>query len=430
MAINLTGVEQQKQRFPLWKGFGPLILNPGDFQMRAFLSHSSVDKPLATIIFRLLRDQAVSVWFDRMEMRPGDSLLKKIADGISNSDCLLVLVTDNSKQSPWVEKETTIALTKELHDTGPRVVPLLLRGCEIPTILADKIYITVDQDGSGIQDIVSAVFRDSYILDIVMNPDDLEVDYQNLQDDLYEFTRTRYETLRVRIDNRNLNRKVAEIIDKAILLPGLPAPVIDQIKRVSASFRIELPIYWVNLAELLRRIFSQIFNHYGKNLDAVNVAVKSGKRTLQFAHEVMTSHISGAVFAEHAKQFGYPEVAEYLRKYESFQFDYDEEKLIRHICEIADSVDLIEAGFEGLKDRKIVDETIFLPNRSHDDRLLLQMTCSPQNIITYPSWYFCCLPQLLRRFLGWTTFRDAKPLHEIEYTVGMSLEDYERVGLA
>lgn len=97
-------------------------------------------------------------------MRPGDSLLKKIADGINNSDCLLVLVTDNSKKPPWVEKEITIALTQELNRTGPTIIPLLLQGCDPPTILADKIFITIDEDGSGSQDIISAIFRKSYTI--------------------------------------------------------------------------------------------------------------------------------------------------------------------------------------------------------------------------------------------------------------------------
>jgi len=91
--------------------------------MRAFLSHSSADRDLATTIYRSLRDQALPVWFDRLELQPGDSLLKKIVEGISESDYLLALVTDESKNSAWVEKEITIALTQEIHGTGPKVIP-------------------------------------------------------------------------------------------------------------------------------------------------------------------------------------------------------------------------------------------------------------------------------------------------------------------
>ena len=44
--------------------------------MRAFLSHSSADKPLATQIYRAIRDQAVDVWFDRLEMRAIETVVR------------------------------------------------------------------------------------------------------------------------------------------------------------------------------------------------------------------------------------------------------------------------------------------------------------------------------------------------------------------
>jgi hypothetical protein len=79
--------------------------------MKAFLSHSSADNALATRLFRFMHDQAVDVWFDRIELRPGDSLLGEIGAGIESADFLLALLTEKSVASPWVQKELTIALT-------------------------------------------------------------------------------------------------------------------------------------------------------------------------------------------------------------------------------------------------------------------------------------------------------------------------------
>jgi predicted nucleotide-binding protein len=72
--------------------------------MKAFLSYSSEDKILGKKIYRWLRNQAVSVWYDRIELRPADSLIAKIEEGITNSDYLIVLITENSKRSHWVKK--------------------------------------------------------------------------------------------------------------------------------------------------------------------------------------------------------------------------------------------------------------------------------------------------------------------------------------
>ena len=397
--------------------------------MRAFLSHSSADKPLAIKIYRSLRDQAVAVWFDRIEMRPGDSLLKKIAEGISDSDYLLVLVTEISKRSPWVEKEVTIALTQEIQGTGPKVIPLLLEGCDIPTILADKYYVSIDQKGTGVEEVIPAIFRDSYILDIDLKPDDLTCDDRNLQEELYEYTRTEFGDLRVRINNRHFNQKVIEIVDKVSALPGTPEPVINQIKRISGSFNIELPIYWVNLSALLGHLMNQIFSHYGRNLDAVKVARKSVTRSLQFAQYEMCAHIRGAVFGIHAEQFGYADIAAYIRRFERVE-RHEGEKLTREICQITSGYDLAYAGIEGNRDRRVVDSKIYLPISSGDDRLILQVTCSPDEIIAHETWYGCCLPQILAHFLQWTAFRDGKPLQELEYTMGFSLDDYSRIGFA
>lgn len=276
--------------------------------MRAFLSHSSADKPLATMIFRILRDKAIDVWFDRLELRAGDSLLKKIAEGIGNAEYLLILVTENSKTSAWVEKELSIALTQEVNGVGPKVIPLLLKGCDIPTILADKIYVPIDEHGAGIGEIFPAIFRNSYIFDISLNAGDLTCDVRALQEELYEFTRSAFVDLHVRIENHGFNQKITDITEQSVASPETPPPVIEQIKRVSETLHIELPIYWVNLSALIGQLITQIFSHYGKNMDAVKTATKSVVHSLSFAQYTMYARIHAAVFAIHAEQFGYDDM--------------------------------------------------------------------------------------------------------------------------
>lgn len=395
--------------------------------MRAFLSHSSADKPLATQIYRALRDQAVDVWFDRLELRAGDSLLTKIAEGIGNAEYLLVLVTDDSKASAWVKKELAIALTQEVNGTGPKVIPLL-QGCEIPTILADKLYVPIDERGAGIREIFPAIFRDSYILDIRLNADDLTCDERTFQEELYEFTRSAFPDIHVRIDNHAFNQKVTDVAARSAALPGTPPPVIDQINRVSGSLHVELPIYWVNLSALIGQLLTEIFSHYGKNMDAVRSATRSVVRSLSFAQYRMCARIHAAVFAVHAEQFGYYDIAKYIQRFEGFR-SHEDEKLIREICQIAPGYDLADVGIEGDPDRRIIDSRLWLPV-SGGDRLMLQVKCHPKELITYESWYFTCLPQMLGRHLHWTAFCDTKPLHELDYAMGFSLDDYSRIGLA
>lgn len=396
--------------------------------MRAFLSHSSVDKPLATKIYRNLRDQAVDVWFDRLEMRAGDSLLAKISEGIGKSEYLLVLVTENSKASAWVEKELSIALTQEINGTGPKVIPLLLRGCEIPTILADKIYVSIDERGRGIHEIFPTIFRDSYILDLRLNAEDLSCDVKTFQEELYEFTRSSFIDLHVRIDNQEFNQKVTSIVEQSAALPDLPPSVVDQINRVSGLFHIELPIYWANLSALIGKLITQIFTHYGRNMDAVKTATTSVVHSLSFAQYRMYVRIHAAVFAVHAEQFGYNEIAKYIQRFERFK-NYEEKKLVREILKITPNYDLANAEIAGRHDRRIIDSRLYLQVVDYD-HLSLQMTCPLNSLISYESWFFRCLPQVLGHHLHWTAFRETKPLHELDYAMGFSMDDYKLIRLA
>jgi hypothetical protein len=390
-----------------------------------FLSHSSADNDLAWKMYRWLRDRAVSAWFDRIELQPGDSLLSKIAAGITSADVLLVLVTKSSIRSPWVEKELSIALTQEVAGTGPKVIPLLARDCEIPTILADKLYISIDKEQSEFDELIPAIFRDSYILDITLHPQNLGLNISNLRDNLHDYYRSNFNSIRVRINNHDFNKKVSEIAEKTISAEDTPAPAIEQIKRKSTLFQIYLRIYWTNLSELLAQLASEVFTHFGKNLDALQVAMKSIDKTWQYSHYILSSHLDSTVFPVFADSFDFPEIASFMRRYE----DYEVKKLVQEICELKPGENMAYVGLVGSRQRKVIDGKLYLPRVSENDMMALQFGVKVTGMISYYTWYVYCLPQIIGKFLFWTAFREGKPLHELEYFVGFKIEDYGRIGM-
>jgi hypothetical protein len=112
-----------------------------------FVSYSSKDKPFVERLAADLIRYGVKIWVDALEMQIGDSLNKKIEQGISNSGWLGIVLSPHSVASPWVEKELNAALALELERQSVFVLPLLYRECKIPLFLRDKVY---------------ADFRDSY----------------------------------------------------------------------------------------------------------------------------------------------------------------------------------------------------------------------------------------------------------------------------
>ncbi len=105
-----------------------------------FLSHSSKDKPFVTRLAIDLLNRGIPVWFDKWEMDTGDSLLESIADGISDSTRLILVLSKNSIESPWVKREIMIGLKKEERVGGTFLLPVRLDGCEIPLLIEDRLF--------------------------------------------------------------------------------------------------------------------------------------------------------------------------------------------------------------------------------------------------------------------------------------------------
>jgi TIR domain len=90
-----------------------------------FLSYASEDRlKVAIPLMRALEARNVTVWFDRGELRLGDSLRQKISDGLRESRFVVVIVSPASVRKQWPKDEWTAALA--LEESGPRrVLPVL-----------------------------------------------------------------------------------------------------------------------------------------------------------------------------------------------------------------------------------------------------------------------------------------------------------------
>lgn len=110
---------------------------------KVFLSYSHKDRPFAEKLAGDLAKSGIAVWYDDWEMKPGDSLMQKVAQGIESSGGMLVLLSRNSVGSAWVEKEFSTALSDSLAQRKVKILPVLLEDCSFPRsfhFLGDIIY--------------------------------------------------------------------------------------------------------------------------------------------------------------------------------------------------------------------------------------------------------------------------------------------------
>lgn len=107
---------------------------------KIFLSYSSLNKDFAEKLASDLSELSHKVWLDEWEIKVGDSIPKKISDGLENSDYVVVILSTSSTVSKWVENEWHAKYWEEIEQEQVKVLPVLLEKCNIPVLLAPKKF--------------------------------------------------------------------------------------------------------------------------------------------------------------------------------------------------------------------------------------------------------------------------------------------------
>ncbi|MFL6213034.1 MAG: TIR domain-containing protein [Blastocatellia bacterium] len=97
-----------------------------------FISHATSDDAFVKELRVALEAHQLRVWVDSRNLRGGDNLTPKIDAAIEQARQVIVVLSPNMVNSPWVRKEISKALEVERakKDSGYRVIPLLLPGIE------------------------------------------------------------------------------------------------------------------------------------------------------------------------------------------------------------------------------------------------------------------------------------------------------------
>jgi uncharacterized protein YjbI with pentapeptide repeats len=102
-----------------------LAANPIEFYS-CFISYSSKDDDFARRLHADLQQRNVRVWFAPEDLMIGDKFRTRIDESIRIYDKVMVVLSANSIQSPWVEEEVEAALEKERKDNKLVLFPVQL----------------------------------------------------------------------------------------------------------------------------------------------------------------------------------------------------------------------------------------------------------------------------------------------------------------
>jgi|GEM_PF-13566 len=91
-----------------------------------FLSHSTKDKQFADKFYDDLRRNGVRCWYAPEDMRVGDKIRSRIDESIRVHNKLLLVLSENSVISQWVEQEVETALRMEREQMRRILFPIRL----------------------------------------------------------------------------------------------------------------------------------------------------------------------------------------------------------------------------------------------------------------------------------------------------------------
>ena len=74
-----------------------------------FISHSSKDKKFVRELVKALKEQSVTAWVDDKQIKVGQPIPLRIAEGIRRCDFFLVVLSRAATESRWVENELNSA---------------------------------------------------------------------------------------------------------------------------------------------------------------------------------------------------------------------------------------------------------------------------------------------------------------------------------
>ncbi len=101
--------------------------------MRAFLSHSSVDKAIVVDVQSGLEPDAT--WLDRSEIEWGELFLERIAEGIKSATDFVLFWSKSASKSEWVRIEVNMAFIQALRRKAIRLRVVVLDETPLPLYL-------------------------------------------------------------------------------------------------------------------------------------------------------------------------------------------------------------------------------------------------------------------------------------------------------
>jgi hypothetical protein len=138
-------------------GSGANIKKP--MALKAFLCHTSADKPEVKKLYKALKDDGFDPWLDAVNLLPGEDWEAEITSAVKTSHVVIVCLSHTAvTKAGFAQKEIKMAL--DVADLQPEgtifIIPARLEDCTVPDRLSKWHWVNLYEDG-GYKKLVGAL---------------------------------------------------------------------------------------------------------------------------------------------------------------------------------------------------------------------------------------------------------------------------------
>jgi hypothetical protein len=137
----------------------PLSRIPSPKEVKIFLSHKTVDKPLVYRYYHALQAVGFDPWLDETNMPAGSNLEREVFRGFDESCAAVFFITENFKDEKYLAAEVDYAVMQK-RKKGDKFAIITLRytnAAPVPGLLTPYIYKDVANDLEGFRELVRAL---------------------------------------------------------------------------------------------------------------------------------------------------------------------------------------------------------------------------------------------------------------------------------
>jgi hypothetical protein len=123
---------------------------------RVFVSYARGDEDVARELATIMAASDLAGWMDHSDIAAGEAIVKKIKESLDQASVVVVLVSEKSLNSPWVQFEIGAAV-----GIGKPIIPILVGGPGAAPVLPDWLQglMYIDARGKPLRDVTNEITR-------------------------------------------------------------------------------------------------------------------------------------------------------------------------------------------------------------------------------------------------------------------------------